>query len=25
MIIYPALFWLAAFGGYLMAPGTGKR
>lgn len=25
MIIYPALFWLAAFGGYLMAPGTGKQ
>ena len=25
MIVYPALFWLAGFGGYLMAPVTGKR
>lgn len=25
MIVYPALFWLAAFGGYLMAPVAGKR
>ncbi len=25
MIVYPALFWLAGFGGYLMAPGTRKR
>jgi hypothetical membrane protein len=25
MIVYPALFWLAAFGGYLMAPDTSSR
>jgi len=25
MIVYPALFWLAAFGGYLMAPATSSR
>jgi len=25
MIVYPALFWLAAFGGYLMAPFRKKR
>ncbi len=25
MIVYPALLWLAAFGGYLMAPFTKKR
>ena len=24
-IVYPALFWLAAFGGYLMAPATSSR
>jgi hypothetical membrane protein len=25
MIVYPALFWLMAFGGYLMAPSAKKR
>lgn len=25
MIVYPALLWLAAFGGYLMAPSAKKR
>ena len=25
MIVYPALFWLMAFGGYLMAPATSSR